>query len=264
MTRQTQTNVVVGAASGMGAAVARALAPRGRLVLADRDREPLVELSDLLGPDAVAVECDVTDGPAVASLAEAAGSLGALVITAGLSPAMAPGRRIFEVNLLGAARVLDAFAPNRTDGAVGVCFASMAAHMVPPDAAIDQVLEAPESPTFFEDLAALGVDVDLPQSAYPYSKRGVLRLVQRRATDWGRHGARLLSLSPGIIGTAMGRLEAEHEPAMAHIVEASAMRRTGTAEEIAHVVDFLVSPAASFLSGTDVLVDGGATAALTG
>jgi NAD(P)-dependent dehydrogenase (short-subunit alcohol dehydrogenase family) len=144
---------------------------------------------------------------------------------------------------------------------VAVCFASMAGHLVPPAAEIDRVLDEPASSTFFADLAAAGVDVDLPQSAYPYSKRGVLRLVQRRAAQWGRRGARLLSLSPGIIDTGLGRLEAEHEPAMAQMVEASALGRTGSADEIAEVVGFLVSPAASFLTGTDVLVDGGAVAA---
>jgi NAD(P)-dependent dehydrogenase (short-subunit alcohol dehydrogenase family) len=87
--------------------------------------------------------------------------------------------------------------------------------------------------------------------------------MQRRAVEWGRRGARLLSLSPGIVDTDMGRLEAENEPAMAQMVEVSALGRTARAEEVAEVVGFLVSPAASFLTGTDILVDGGAVAALT-
>jgi NAD(P)-dependent dehydrogenase (short-subunit alcohol dehydrogenase family) len=260
--RETLTQVVVGAASGMGEAVAGVLAPRGPLLVADRDRDRLVDLARRLGPDTTAVECDVTDPERVSSLATAVGMLGALVITAGLSPSMAPGRRIFEVNLLGTARVLDALEPKLTEGSAAVCFASMAAHLVPPSAAIDHVLDEPGSPTFFDELVALGIDVDQPQSAYPFSKRGVIRLVQKRAVGWGRRGARLLSLSPGIIDTGMGRREAEHEPAMAQMVEASALGRTASAEEVAEVVGFLVSPAASFLTGTDVLVDGGAVAAL--
>jgi NAD(P)-dependent dehydrogenase (short-subunit alcohol dehydrogenase family) len=260
--RTTPTHVVVGAASGMGAAVARVLARRGPLVVADRDGKRLDQLAASLGPQTSAVECDVTDDAAVAGLAGAVGRLGALVITAGLSPSMAPGRRIYEVNLHGTARVLDAFEPALGEGSVAVCFASMAGHLVPPAPEIDRVLDEPASPTFFADLAAAGIDVDLPQSAYPYSKRGVLRLVQRRSVEWGRRGARLLSLSPGIIDTGMGRLEAEHEPAMAQMVEASALGRTGSADEIAEVVGFLTSPAASFLTGTDVLVDGGAVASL--
>jgi NAD(P)-dependent dehydrogenase (short-subunit alcohol dehydrogenase family) len=257
------TQLVVGAASGMGAAVACILAQRGPLVVADRDMDRLGELVGRLGPDTTAVECDVTDDASVSSLASAVGTVGALVITAGLSPSMAPGRLIYEVNLRGTTRVLDALEPTITEGSVAVCFASMAAHLVPPSESVDHVLDQPRSPTFFDDLVALGVDVDQPQSAYPFSKRGVIRLVQQRAVAWGRRGARLLSLSPGIVDTGMGRLEAEHEPVMAQMVEASPLGRTARAEEIAAVVGFLVSPAASFLTGTDVLVDGGAIAALT-
>ena len=260
---QRRTQVVVGAASGMGAAVAGILAQRGPLIVADRDRDRLEELAARLGPEVTAVACDLTDDGQVASLAAAVGSLGALVITAGLSPSMAPGRKIYEVNLRGTARLLDALEPMVGEGSVAVCFASMAAHLVPPVEAIDRVLDGPLSPTFFEDLVAVGVDVDLPQSAYPLSKRGIIRIVQKRAGAWGRRGGRLLSLSPGIVDTGMGRLEAEHEPAMAQMVEASALGRTARAEEVADVVGFLVSPAASFLTGTDVLVDGGAVAALT-
>ncbi len=260
---QRRTQVVVGAASGMGAAVADILAQRGPLIVADRDRDRLEELAARLGPEVTAVACDLTDDGQVASLAAAVGSLGALVITAGLSPSMAPGRKIYEVNLRGTARLLDALEPMVGEGSVAVCFASMAAHLVPPVEAIDRVLDGPLSPTFFEDLVAVGVDVDLPQSAYPLSKRGIIRIVQKRAGAWGQRGGRLLSLSPGIVDTGMGRLEAEHEPAMAQMVEASALGRTARAEEVADVVGFLVSPTASFLTGTDVLVDGGAVAALT-
>jgi NAD(P)-dependent dehydrogenase (short-subunit alcohol dehydrogenase family) len=84
--------------------------------------------------------------------------------------------------------------------------------------------------------------------------------VRSRALRWGAKGARLLSLSPGIVDTGMGRLEASNEPAMATMVETSALRREGRPEEIAAVAAFLVSDAASFMTGTDVLVDGGSIA----
>jgi NAD(P)-dependent dehydrogenase (short-subunit alcohol dehydrogenase family) len=88
----------------------------------------------------------------------------------------------------------------------------------------------------------------------------VIRLAKRRSGIWGESGARLLSLSPGVIDTPMGRLEDENEPAMAGMVADSALAREGRPEEIAAVVAFLTSDAASFLTGTDVLVDGGAVA----
>lgn len=257
-----RTNVVLGGGSGMGAAVAALLARRGPLLLADVDAGRLAEVASALGPDVATVTCDVTVQADVDALVRAAGPLGALVITAGLSPQMAPGRRIWEVNLLGTARVLTAFEPALGEGSAAVCFASMAAHMVPPSHEVEALVDVPESPTFFDDLAAMGIDPDDSQFGYALSKLGVVRLVRRRAGAWGTHGARLLSLSPGVIDTGMGRLEAEHEPAMADMVENSAARRMARPEEVAAVAAFLVSDAASFMTGTDVLVDGGAVAAM--
>ena len=83
------------------------------------------------------------------------------------------------------------------------------------------------------------------------------RRSRRHAPAWGAKGARLLSLSPGIIDTGMSRLEAENQPVMAQMVESSALGRISQPDE---VTAFLVSDAASFMTGTDVLVDGGATA----
>src|SRR5512143_3236954 len=117
---------------------------------------------------------------------------------------MAPGRRIYEVNLLGTARVLGSVEAVLVPGSVAVCLASMAAYMAPVSGEVADVLDEPESSSFFDDLAALGIDVDQPQLAYVLSKQGVLRLVRRRAAAWGARGARLLSLSPGIVDTAMG------------------------------------------------------------
>jgi len=253
----TKTNVVIGGASGMGAAVASLLAPRGPLIIADRDGERLGQVAAALEGDIEVMTFDITVPADIDALVRATGELGALVITAGLSPSMAPGGRIYEVNLVGMARVLEAFEPTLGPGSVAVCFASMSAHMIPASPESDAILDDPTSATFFDDLAALGLDPDQSQIAYAFSKRGVIRLVQRRALAWGARGARLLSLSPGIIDTGMGRLEAAHEPAMAAMVETSPLARMAQPEEVAAVAAFLASDAASFMTGTDVLVDGG-------
>ena len=265
-------DVVVGAASGMGAAVARRLAgaagsagaARRRLLLADVDVDGAQALAAELGGGAEAHRCDLTSADDLAALvgAVAPGALGALVMTAGLSPTMAPGRRVLEVDLVGPARLVAAFAPVATAGSVAVLFASMAAHLVPPDPGVDAVLDAPLAPTLLDDLVAAGVDVDDPGAAYAYGKRGLRRLVEREATAWGRRGARLLSLSPGVVDTPMGRQEAEGQPLMASMVAGSPLGRMLTADEVAAVAAFLVSEAAVALTGTDVLVDGGAVAAL--
>lgn len=246
----------------MGAAVADLLAPQGRLLLVDRDKEAVDQIGSRLGGDIETMACDITAPADVDRVATATGALGALVLTAGLSPSMAQGRRIWEVNLLGTARVLDAFETTLVPGSVAVCFASMAGHIAPAPPGLAPVLDDPQSPSFFDDLAAQGVDPDQPQLAYAFSKHAVLRLVRHRAAAWGAKGARLLSLSPGIIDTGMGRLEAEHEPAMAQMTETSPLSRVAQPEEIATVAAFLASDGASFMTGTDVLVDGGVVSQL--
>jgi NAD(P)-dependent dehydrogenase (short-subunit alcohol dehydrogenase family) len=255
------TDVVIGAGSGMGRAVARLLVGRGnRLLLADRDEAAAAATAGELVGNVQAIGCDITDESSVADLVSQAGPLGALVVTAGLSPTMADGRRITEVNLVGMSRVVRAFEPSIASGSVGVCFASMAAAMIPADPGVDAILDNPDSPTLYDELGALGL-LDHSGIAYAVSKRGVIRLVERRSQVWGAKGARLLSVSPGVIDTPMGRLEDANEPSMAGMVSASAVGREGHPDELAAVVAFLVSDAASFLTGTDVLVDGGAVAA---
>ena len=255
----SSTNVVLGAGSGMGAAVAGLLAERGPLLLADRDVDAASRVAATLDGACKAIACDVTDQAAVDALVEATGRLGALVLTAGLSPHMGTGRQILEVNLVGTDRVVRAVERVLAPGSAAVCFSSMAAHLVPSDAAVGALLDEPAAPGLVDDLDALGV-VGHTGIAYAVSKQGVMRLVRRRSRLWGASGARLLSLSPGIIDTPMGRLEDDNEPAMAGMVAASALGREGRPEEIAAVAAFLTSDAASFLTGTDVLVDGGAVA----
>jgi NAD(P)-dependent dehydrogenase (short-subunit alcohol dehydrogenase family) len=255
----TVTNVVIGAGSGMGAAVARRLVDRGRLLVVDRDVDAVATLANELGSDVDAAACDITDDDQVASVVEATGTLGSLVLTAGLSPNMGSGRAILEVNLRGTDRVVKAFESILQPGSAALCFASMAAHQIPADPAVDAIVDRPDSPSMIDDLDGLGL-VEHSGLAYAVSKRGVVRLVERRAGVWGERGARLLSLSPGIIDTPMGRLEDANEPAMAEMVATSALRREGQPDEIAAVTAFLVSPEASFMTGVDVLVDGGVIA----
>jgi NAD(P)-dependent dehydrogenase (short-subunit alcohol dehydrogenase family) len=256
------TDVVIGAGSGMGAAAAARLAGTGRrLLLADRDLEAAqVVANSLNGDEVVAQTCDIADAAAVGDLVAATGTLGRLIVTAGLSPNMADGRRIMEINLVAMDGLVRQFERVIGRGSVAVVFASMAARSMPADPSVDALIDDPASPAMIEGLETLGL-LSHPGLAYAVSKRGVVRMVERRAGTWGAAGARLVSVSPGIINTPMGRLEAANEPAMADMVANSALRREGRPEEVAAVAVFLASEAASFITGTDVLVDGGEIAA---
>jgi NAD(P)-dependent dehydrogenase (short-subunit alcohol dehydrogenase family) len=233
-------NVVIGGGSGIGQAVAKILS--GRTVVADRA--------------GTAIKCDLTDASSLTSLARDVDELDALVVTAGVSPAMTDARTIFDVDLAGVARVLDAFDHLVRPGVVAVCVASMAGHL---GSWTDETLQALDEPLSCIDAGL----TDDPATAYMLAKLGVLRLVRRTARSWGARGARIVSVSPGVIDTPMGRLELADTEGTRAMVDASALGRAGRADEIASVIRFLCSDDASYITGTDVLVDGGSVASLS-
>jgi NAD(P)-dependent dehydrogenase (short-subunit alcohol dehydrogenase family) len=248
----------------MGAVIARELAPRGPLVIADRDAggatRLATELAAEIGGAVEAVAYDLTDAAQHAALVARIGpELGALVVTAGLSPSMGSGRLIYEVNLIGLAQLLDAVAEVLTAHTVGVLFSTVAAHRVEQIPEVEAVLDDPLAEDFFERLVAAGVDPDSSEAAYRLSKLAVLRMVRRLAPAWGSRDARILSLSPGATESPMIQGEMAARPAFEEILRSRPLRRMGRVDEIASVAAFLTSDGASYMTGTDVLVDGGMT-----
>jgi len=266
--------LVTGAGRGMGRACAERLAPTADvLVLVDRDEDGLADAAGALAeaaPEVVAVTLDVTDAGALDALAAHLRDIGhiqAVAHAAGISPTMADWRSILRVDLVGSALLVDALTPLVVPGTVMVCFASMAAQLIAPagDPAIDAAIDRPLDPDVLDRVyEAAGAAIEDSGVAYGWAKRGVQRLVRRSALQWGPLGGRICSVSPGMIDTPQGRQEAAQQPAMATLLEYSPIPREGLADEIAAVVAFLCSPDASFMTGCDVLVDGGVCAAVEG
>jgi NAD(P)-dependent dehydrogenase (short-subunit alcohol dehydrogenase family) len=246
-------SVVTGAARGMGRACAERIGREGSFVVAvDLD---LPDLEGTLG-----LSLDISDRAAVERLVEEVrrhGELRSLVHAAGISPTMADTRRIFEVDLVGTQLLLDAFEPLVEPGCAAVCFASSAAYHVAlavPDQKLDAFVEDPTTDGFLDRAAELASDSGM---AYAWAKRGVIRAAARAAVAWGKRGGRVNSVSPGLIDTGMGRQELEAHPFMKVMLDATPLGRLGRSEEVAELVSFLVSDKASFVSGIDVLIDGG-------
>ncbi len=252
----------------MGVAIARRIAPGRQVVLADRDPAVLasrVAEFEASGHDVTGVEADVTDAASLAALAAQCAERGVvrhLVHTAGVSPATASVPAILAVDLLGTALVLDAFEDVIAPGGSGLVVASMAAALFPqPSRELERALALTPS----EELLALSGVADLADAptAYAVAKQGNILRVAARAAAWGRRGARLNAVSPGIISTAMGRdeLDSENGPIIREMVRMSGSGRVGTADDVADAAAFLLSDAASFITGTNLLVDGGVRAA---
>lgn len=258
--------VVVGVGD-MGTAVARRLGQNYRLLLTDLNAARLETVATMLrneGSNVSTVVCDVTSAASVSELAASVaqqGPLRVLAHVAGLSPSMADWRTIMRVNLLGPRHVMDALLPLAQPGTAAIFIASLAAHAFTPADNLLNVLADPLTLDFLDRIVDANGGELVTGLSYSYSKLALIKLCQRQASAWGQRKARIVSLSPGMIATLQGASEFENSPAKLARFKKTPLQRQGNMHEIADAIEFLASDRASFISGIDLLVDGGLNAA---
>lgn len=264
--------VITGASGGMGRACARLLGGTMDLVLTDAS-PALNDFAKQLELDGYTIRSvkvgDFCSSEVIGHLGrEASEGFAALVHTCGLPPS-APWRDIVEVNYVATVRLLDAIIPSVVPGSAAVLIASVAGHLAPFLPEVEALLAEPFASDLLERLepvlvAELGpaADQTIGTLAYALSKKKVIDICEARAAAWGARGGRIVSISPGMIYTPMGRHEADLDAAAEAQVKGAPAGRWGTAFEIAAAANFLLSPAAAFISGADLRIDGGAVGAL--
>jgi NAD(P)-dependent dehydrogenase (short-subunit alcohol dehydrogenase family) len=261
--------VVVGAGQ-IGQAIARRVGVGKHVLLADMRPESANAAANVLanaGYEASVATVDVSSREAVHTLADMARKLGdvtGLIHAAGVSPSQASPAAILKVDLYGTALVLEEFGNFIAPGGAGVVISSQSGHRLPP-LTVEQNKALATTPV--EDLLNLSFlqpdQVKDSLHAYQLSKRGNSLRVMAEAVRWGKRGARVNTISPGIIMTPLARdeLGGPRGAGYRRMIEGSAAGRAGTPDEVGTVGALLMGPDGGFITGSDFLVDGGVTAA---
>jgi NAD(P)-dependent dehydrogenase (short-subunit alcohol dehydrogenase family) len=266
---RNDVTVVIGA-GGIGAAIARRQGFGKTVLLADFNDAVLSAAANDLRTASYTVETemvDVSSRESVRALADKAASIGNVlhvVNTAGLSPNMAKPDRILAVDLYGSAVVFEEFGRVISAGGAGLIISSMAGHMLPPLTPEQSSALAFTPADELLDLPFLKDAVPDSGAAYMMAKRGNHLRVQAEAIRWGERGARVNSISPGIIATPLAQHELNSPIGDVYrsLVAASPAKRMASPEEISVLAAYLLGPDASFVTGSDILIDGGVIAAM--
>jgi NAD(P)-dependent dehydrogenase (short-subunit alcohol dehydrogenase family) len=261
--------VVIGPGS-IGQAIARRVSLGKLILLADvraENAEAAAKTLSEAGFEVKTAQVDVSSRESVHALADLAASLGpvkGVIHAAGVSPTQAAPETILKVDLYGTAVVLEEFGNVIAPGGSAVVIASQSGHRLP---ALTEAQNKDLALTPADDLLALPMlqpdQVKDPLHAYQVSKRGNSLRVMAEAVRWGKRGARVNTISPGIIFTPLAKDEfaGPRGPGYRRMIEISASGRVGTPDEVANVAALLMGPEGGFITGSDFLMDGGVTAA---
>jgi NAD(P)-dependent dehydrogenase (short-subunit alcohol dehydrogenase family) len=271
MKNNTQTNVIVVIGAGLiGQAIARRVSAGKHVVLADLRQENADAAAKILsdaGFNVSTTKVDVSSRASVQALVKTATSFGEIsgvIHAAGVSPSQASPETILKVDLYGTALVLEEFGNVITSGGAGVVIASMSGHRLPALSAEQNALLATTPVEELLKLPMLQPDqVKDSLQAYQISKRGNSLRVMAEAVRWGKRGARINTISPGIIVTPLAKdeLTGPRGAGYRRMIEVSAAGRAGTSDEVGTVGALLMGFDGAFITGSDFLMDGGVTAA---
>lgn len=261
--------MILTGAGQIGMAIARRMGFGKKLVVGDKKLENAQTIAKIMtdaGFDVVPMEMDLSSRDSIRSLiaeAQKYGEISMLVNSAGVSPSQAPIEAILKVDLYGTAVLLEEVGRVIKDGGTGVTISSQSGHrMIALSAEVDEQLAC--TPT--EDLLKLEVlqpeNIKDTLHAYQMAKRCNEKRVMAESIKWGARGGRINSISPGIIVTplAIDEFNGPRGDFYKNMFAKCPAGRPGTADEVANVAELLMSPQGAFITGTDFLIDGGATA----
>jgi len=261
-----QVVVLVGAGS-IGVAIARRVAAGKHLVLADyslANAQAAAQTLENAGFACSTQQCDLGSKEDILKLVEFAtckGEVTNVVNAAGVSPSQAPVEEILRVDLYGTSVLLEEFGKVIAEGGSGVIISSQSGHRLP---ALPQEQNDALAMTPADELLELPFlrDISDTLKAYQYSKRCNVLRVMAEATRWGKRGATINSISPGIIITPLANdeLHGPRKDGYLKMIAGMPARRAGTPDEVGDLAEFLMSSRGRFISGADFLIDGGCTA----
>jgi NAD(P)-dependent dehydrogenase (short-subunit alcohol dehydrogenase family) len=256
-------------AGQIGMAIARRTGFGKKIIVGDKSIENAKNIAKIMndaGFDVVPVEMDLSSRESIkAMIAEGQkyGEIKDMVIAAGVSPSQAPIETILKVDLYGSAVMMEEVGKVIAEGGTGIMISSQSGFRMPALTAEEDALLA-TTPT--EEL--LNLDILQPENikdtlhAYQLAKRCNEKRVMAQAVEWGKRGARLNDIAPGIIVTplAIDEFNGPRGDFYKNMFARCPAGRPGTADEVANVAELLMSERGAFITGSTILIDGGATA----